>query len=351
MKAEKVYITKQSNFIRPEANISGRNVAMSRVAELMGMGDLLARSTNAEVTMGNERIRGNLMEAANGNSLQAMDAAYKRKNKNYEDQMRLYSSDRDEIMDAEINLLAEKFVDEQYAGITGDDKEILEAKRKLRRKFAADFDYDSLEAEYDARPENARRLQEIELLNVKDSDDNIRNLDLSSGDLQRRMICLQFLDSLCMQVDRNPGNYFLVPSEADKKKIVSVIGIDNDMAFSNTEFSQVGPPYSLPQLFKLDEQGNDTDELTIPVVDEEMAAKIQALTPEMLLLAVGDGLLEDERTALARRLDKIQKALIKLQANDPDAFIKKEAWGAETRDRLTVAGATNYYSSMVNMTK
>ncbi|MDR2570591.1 MAG: hypothetical protein LBD23_09880, partial [Oscillospiraceae bacterium] len=46
--------------------ISNRNVAMSRVADLLGIGSLLARSTNAEVTRNKKKEKGNLMEQARG---------------------------------------------------------------------------------------------------------------------------------------------------------------------------------------------------------------------------------------------------------------------------------------------
>jgi hypothetical protein len=226
------------------ANISGRNAAMSRIAEILGEGNLLARSTNAEITQGGKKTKGNLMEGAVGRSLQDM----------------------------------------------------------------------------------------------KDAGVNAKNADISAGTLQRQMICLQLLDTLCMQVDRNINNFFLTESTGPGPvSLLSVQGIDNDLAFGkNTNLAKKNS--TLPGFLK-------DGEITLPLVDKNMAERIMALDPNMLLLAIGDVITSDtERTAIVDRLNQMKAALRKLKSRSPQAFLEPGEWGEASRQQLM--SGRNYYSGL-----
>ncbi|MCL1806975.1 MAG: ADP-ribosyltransferase [Oscillospiraceae bacterium] len=246
--------------LRPGSVTSNRNVAMSRLAELLGVGSLLARSTNAEVTVGGQTVKGNLMEKAEGESL------------------------------------------------------------------------------FNIAP------------------DTLVETDLSTGEFQRQLICLQLLDSLCGQVDRNIGNYFL---QAERDEAGNVIrftglqGIDNDMAFGDlreTDFQgKETPNYLTEQAGSLRKLVDKKGKSTLPVVDKQMAERLLAVSPEMIVYAVSDIITNKaEIKALLARLAQIKSVLGQLKKDDPDAFVDKGGWGEGTHEKLKKAEFATYYGMFVD---
>ena len=67
----------QSAGIKPGRNLSGRNVATSRLAQLLGIGDMVCESRTAEVKVKDKVVKGNLMEASGGESLADIGNDYK----------------------------------------------------------------------------------------------------------------------------------------------------------------------------------------------------------------------------------------------------------------------------------
>lgn len=221
-------------------NIASRNVAMSRLADLLGVGDLLARSTSAEVTWNGRKVAGSVMEKAEGESLQALG--------------------------------------------------------------------------------QGGRLQ---------------NADITTGDMQKQLICLQLLDSLCGQVDRNINNYFFATEQRQEGglRFASLQGIDNDMSFGKIDDLAIQHS-ALPPLFRT---RGDPSTFALPVVDRQMAERLLAISPEMVKFAVADIITDTgEQEALVSRLINMQEGLKKLQEMHSDThktFLEHEDWG-EDSERL-----------------
>jgi hypothetical protein len=235
---------------------SSRNAAMTRLADLLGIGELLARSVNAEITIKGKKIKGNLMEKAKGEQLTEI------------------------------------------------------GKSKLQ------------------------------------------SADVTSGELQRQFVCLQIIDALCGQVDRNVNN-FMLESEKDESgnvtRFTSIQGIDNDMAFGDITDLSKSNDMLKPVITK---EGAST----LPYMDKELGEKMLMLTPDMVKFAVADIIgTEAEVNAMLMRLEQIQTALRELkkrgETDGKDYFIEKQAWGETTR--LALMGdptkkSTNYYARFID---
>jgi len=228
-------------------NISQRNVAMSRIADLLGIGGLIAQSTNAEVTKDGKTYKGNLMEGATG--------------------------------------------------------------------------------------EDAKPLVGTGLLT---------GADVSDGELQRQLVCLQMLDSLCGQVDRAFHNIFYQMERGDASnpnkvtRMTGIQGIDNDLAFGSTLNERAG---NLSEGWRelnpfVDRDGNSM----LDVLDAGVANRIKSITPEILRFALCDLLEEDEIASTIERLIVMQQAIQKLeqkgQTEGYQPLLQQGQWGDNSRGRL-----------------
>jgi hypothetical protein len=330
-------------------NITVRNAAMSRVAELLSAGDLLARSTTAEVTMDGKILRGNLMEAAHGSTPVEIKAEYNKNIDDYNEKLEKYNADKKAYEEKERKREIERIVQRRYVrdrddfilrkGREPDASYEDRRKAKLRESIAKNISEDSLEYPFEELPGIADRINELiqmyETINATDPEERIAN-----ASMQRNMVRLQMLDTLCMQVDRHLNNFFIAPTNANENQISRVEGIDNDLAFL-PEGEIIGFGFFLPNFLRTD------GTTTLPVVDAEMADAILALTPATLLLAIGDSIPAEERTALIGRLKKMQDALIATREERPHIFIKKEDWGKDTLRRLQDKSYANYYRTLI----
>lgn len=112
---------------------------------------------------------------------------------------------------------------------------------------------------------------------------------------------LQVLDYICGNVDRHGGNMtYLVDSNG---KVTGVQGIDNDSSFGLTHPGKTG---RVRLLFGADK---------LQVLTKSMAARIKALSPDMLRFVLrGRGLKEEELRAACSRLQDLQDSLSRSKA-------------------------------------
>lgn len=196
-------------------NMSRRNVATSRVAGLLGLGHLVAKSQTAEIydEKTKSTVRGNLMAGAEGVNNSEMGKKLGKKHKTGD-----------------------------YSGMT--------------------------------------------------------------GSFQRDLINLQVLDVLCGQADRHGGNIFY---QFDKEgKLSGLQAIDNDASFG-TNLDVI----HAVEDSRYDRRVFDPDshELTLPYMDEALAERILAITPDMLHFALKDLLRGSEIDAAVNRLREMQTAI------------------------------------------
>lgn len=142
-----------------------------------------------------------------------------------------------------------------------------------------------------------------------------KEIDLSTGSLQRDINRMQVLDMVCGQVDRHGGNFFYQVSEAPvngKYQIIGLQGIDNDMAFGNIKLDMQHK--SLPSIDSLE------------MIDGELLTSLKSLTPEKIGFAMGELLNKDEIDAVISRrnaiLEKVDKGEIRI--------VKSNEWGEKT---------------------
>jgi hypothetical protein len=333
-------------------NITVRNAAMSRVAELLGAGDLLARSTTAEVTIDGKTVKGNLMEAAHGHSPIELKDEFNRNFgeyvEDYNTKREQYNADKKAYEDAEIINEIERRVERRYASertsyVSKNRSEPSEAyrnewKAKVRESVTKKITANSLKHPFEELEGVEDRINELREMQKTISDNNPQEL-IANVSMQRNMVRLQILDTLCMQTDRHLNNYFISPKNANENQLCIVEGIDNDLAFLPIgDISGFG--YNLPNFVRPD------GTTTLSAVDAEMADAILALTPATLLLAVGDSIPEEERTALTERLEKMQDALIKTKELRPRAFIEKYDWSLDTFMRLKGKQYNTYFRAL-----
>ena len=117
------------------------------------------------------------------------------------------------------------------------------------------------------------------------------------SNLNKDIADLQVLDYICGNIDRHAGNLFY---DVDEKtgKIKGLQGIDNDSAFGLFSSGKDGRNFRL----------NGTDSFT--VVSEDMAKKINTISPEMLKFTLrGRGLTDQEIQAACDRLQDVKDAV------------------------------------------
>lgn len=122
--------------------------------------------------------------------------------------------------------------------------------------------------------------------------------DYESPEVKRQLANLQILDYICGNVDRHGGN-ILYDIDAKTKKLVGVVGIDNDSAFGKKEPNVNGAILRLPGINNL------------RVIDEDMANTISNLSEgELKATLHGYGLDDAAIEAAWKRTTHLQKAII-----------------------------------------
>lgn len=251
-------LTDMEKVTNDRVNMSGRNVASSRIAALLGYGDLIAQSETAELvdSDGNFSQTGNFMQGAKGSELKGLMAS------RYKDEY-----------DAQIEDLYNKKV----ARINSNEK--LSEEQKAKTISQIDKHSDS------------------SLVKFK----GLGKDDVTT-DFLKSMSSLQVFDNLTGQVDRHWGNIFVDQKDG---KLGKVMGIDNDLSFGNT--SLLG-----------DIDGNiglngrsiaSTGEMTLPYMEERMATAIENLDEGEARLMLEDVLEDWAINAFLKRLAQMKELI------------------------------------------
>ena len=136
--------------------------------------------------------------------------------------------------------------------------------------------------------------------------------------VRRELTKLQLLDGLTAQGDRHPGNYFVDVGPGGR---VRVAGIDNDQCFG----AKVHHPDAIRRSGP-NEPGYGYRGCALPpVVDTEMAAAFERLTPATMGRLLGDKLRPEEVGATGDRLLAIQHHIAELRQQG--MVIEPDAWG------------------------
>ena len=149
---------------------------------------------------------------------------------------------------------------------------------------------------------------------------------------RKELTKLQLLDALTAQGDRHAQNYFI---QRRPNGGIKVTGIDNDVCFGE----RIHHPAQVRQAYK------DVGRVVYhscnlpPVVDTEMAAAIERLTPQRLGELIGDKLTQPELQAAADRLAAIQQHIAGLRRDG--AVIAPNDWAQNLN--LAKAAANNSY--------
>ena len=139
--------------------------------------------------------------------------------------------------------------------------------------------------------------------------------DVDDPVMQRMMSKLDLLDSLCGQIDRHGGNFFVDTDHTGK--VTSVTGIDNDMAFGTRDFT---PGQTVEETVQYAGIGK--------YIDDETGEAILKLTDTDLHAVLDDLLLPDEIAAAIERLKTTQAVIQK--AKNEGRLIGPERWGKDT---------------------
>ena len=128
---------------------------------------------------------------------------------------------------------------------------------------------------------------------------------IHSPEAVRQLVCLQMLDVLCAQIDRNKSNIFAAQTEQDGKVVITGIqAIDNDMAFGTVSYEELNKRADGLNMLPVFEKDGPC---TLPALDGNMAASILALNDEVVRYQMQDLLNEAEIKVLLDRLQGMQK--------------------------------------------
>ncbi|MFI3314009.1 MAG: hypothetical protein R3Y62_08985, partial [Eubacteriales bacterium] len=154
------------------------------------------------------------------------------------------------------------------------------------------------------------------------------NGDEYTGDFQRQLINLQFLDNICGQVDRHVDNIFHEGVQKERgMKFTDIHAIDNDMAF--------GLEYPITE-----SRGhirgvlNDLGRCVIPVIDREFYQHLMSITPETLRANLDVHIPPRYLDAAVQRLTAIQSGVNKSIELGTTRVVNREEWGEKTRAAL-----------------
>lgn len=178
--------------------------------------------------------------------------------------------------------------------------------------------------------EDGRVIQELRIIAARQRGD--RELDFDDPVVRRGLVQLQLLDALTAQGDRHQANYIV--TQDDKGGYTGVIAIDNDQAF--------GPRIDNPNDLLRRTSGQMVmgpdgvrrggmqalNGVMLPgVVDRDMKAAFDRMTPEGLRAALAGLLPEKEIDVAVLRLNVIKSHLEQLDGNG--MVIDSNEWGSD----------------------
>jgi hypothetical protein len=146
--------------------------------------------------------------------------------------------------------------------------------------------------------------------------------------VRRELTKLQLLDALTGQGDRHGNNYFI---HKDSNGQVTVTGIDNDQCLG----AKLTDPNGIARGETDDTYGFRGVSLPM-VIDTEMAAAFDQLTPDDLDDLLGDKLTSDEVNAAKQRLQGIKDHIDSLRRSN--FVIAPTAWSSDIVTMLSTPG-------------
>lgn len=159
-------------------------------------------------------------------------------------------------------------------------------------------------------------------------------------EMARQLSTLQLFDTICGQLDRNTGNYFVQEKFDGRKHILSSLqGIDNDFSFGTLRYAELKSDGGLLKLPQMEIDGL----CTLPCVDEQAVTAIQALNDEIVKHAFADLLSSAEIDALLDRLHGVQNILRKTAAKKKDFVVPGKDWNEDTLRRFGRVQNANPY--------
>ena len=165
-----------------------------------------------------------------------------------------------------------------------------------------------------------------------------KNNVIYTPEAARKLTMLQLFDVLCGQIDRNGSNIFYVAEKIEIRgqkpvyRVTDVQGIDNDMSFGKLSWADVtADEKGLLKLVAPEYDGK----CQLPVIDQDMAAAIDALEIEQVKLLLCDLLNEEELSALESRLEGLKEMI----HNNPELVKPKEEWDAKTMEKFGINSA------------
>jgi hypothetical protein len=189
--------------------------------------------------------------------------------------------------------------------------------------------------------------------------DEMRDADsgIFTGNLQRQLMSLQVLDTICAQADRHDGNFFISSTKGEDGKVKSLDslqGIDNDMAFGSWSMDElnkttkiVGGGANTAKGIKIAD-GTDMGYNTIPLMDKALADRIQALDVDTIRYHMADIITDPEQmNALLGRFEEMKSYVGTLKEQDGKpkdgdgtgaprkTLLEPGDWGEESYDTLT----------------
>lgn len=286
--ADKYYdlLIKQNGFLEDKGgavenlNLSARNVATSRVAQMLGISDLIAQSETAVLrdSDGWENV-GNMMQRADGSELEQ-----------------------------KLGELSREDYNNQLVTVVNREREIAQ-----RENLTGWGNVGDPVTENDIRVGYYKRMRQNKL-----------SEDAVTPEYMRSMISLQVLDTLVGQTDRHFGNIFVNSTGEGKNiKLGKVTGIDNDYSFGNTSLygtDDDGYIGAHGRSFAVD------GEFSLPYMDDDLATRIQNLYKSDVELMLSDVLEDWAIDSFWKRIEQAKKVIGDARARDNSRFIKPDEW-------------------------
>ena len=143
-----------------------------------------------------------------------------------------------------------------------------------------------------------------------------------TGSLQRELLCLNVLDVICFQPDHGPNNYNVAAS-ADGQ--ITICAFDNDNPQTLFPgFSVCRPLAGCTTLV------DGSNRIQRPYMDRSLAVHLRNLDKAKLRRRLKPYLNSLQIVALCCRLDKINRAILKTERNQPDFLKDRDCWNFQT---------------------
>ena len=264
------------------SKIALRNVATSRMASLLGAGNLVAKSKTSVVQeKGKQQRKGIVMERARGQAAATMR------------------------IPPEVEKAAEQEKNHLY-------QQARNAYAIAKNQPGADMD--KVKQDYNQAMEQAKQVYQGML-------DKVRAV--YTPDAVRQLVNLHLLDLICGQTDRHLNNYFVTTNR--QGRIDSIQGIDNDVAFGEL----LGEDIKTSNGFLL-----GMSSMNLPVVDQEMYDTICSLTSEVIEVNFADLLSQKEIHALVDRIRSVREYLTDRIEKGELIAVEKGQWTEEHTEKF-----------------